>query len=229
MTERAVDIEAVVREVMRRLATARPDGVAGDDADNNEELALTERVVSLAQVEGRLEGVRRVRARPGAVVTPAVRDLLARNKIRLTVADSSQTKTNKGAAAELVVGLVETTFDPAALELAIAPGQVEILARSGLGSVVEELASHVGKGGRWGMLFTPRCAAALCMANRFRGVRAVQAASVAEVVTGLAEVGANLLVVDPAGRSTFELKKIVGRFRSGGPRICPEPLRGSLE
>jgi hypothetical protein len=71
-------VEAIVLEVIRRL------GLLGlPQQSPASELSLTERVVTLRSVEGRLAGVRRLVVARRAVVTPAVKDELKQRKIEL--------------------------------------------------------------------------------------------------------------------------------------------------
>lgn len=67
------DIERIVQEVLRRLAEMNlvpPVAVAART------LSLPQRVVTMADLKGKLEGVQRVEVPQRAVVTPAARDYL---------------------------------------------------------------------------------------------------------------------------------------------------------
>lgn len=80
------DVERIVVEVIRRLrAMENPlDPVAHDrNVPVGHELVLTERVITMRTVEGRLGGVQRLLVPAKAVVTPAVRDELRKHKIEL--------------------------------------------------------------------------------------------------------------------------------------------------
>jgi hypothetical protein len=83
-----LDIERIVREVIARLqqeATSPPvaSGSAGAGQTNEsragvrqgDTIRCDQRVVTLATLDGKLDGVRRFIARRGAVITPAVKDL----------------------------------------------------------------------------------------------------------------------------------------------------------
>jgi hypothetical protein len=84
-------IEWIVREVIRRLtdgghpivSTSPGDKKTAANAPANHALRLSERLVTLATLDGRLSGVSRVIVPMRAVVTPAVRDELRRKNIRL--------------------------------------------------------------------------------------------------------------------------------------------------
>ena len=84
---------------------------------------------------------------------------------------------------------------------------IEQLARSGLASVIEELGDEVRKGGKLGLLITGAVDLALCLANRRAGVRAVRGAESECVRRAVESIGANLLVLDLAGKSLFQQLK----------------------
>ena len=75
-------IERIVREVVRRLGE-RGVAVQSEAAAGGSELVLTDRVVSLQSIRGRLAGTTRLVVTRTAVVTPAVRDELKENGIEL--------------------------------------------------------------------------------------------------------------------------------------------------
>ena len=75
--------ERIVQEVIRRLSerglvAERPAGRA-----RSNELRIDAKVVALASLEGRLDGIGRVIVASRAVVTPAVKDALKDRKIEL--------------------------------------------------------------------------------------------------------------------------------------------------
>lgn len=73
--------ERIVQEVIRRLVAGGVD--VGTTA--NKQLSVSERVITLATLEGKLDGVDTISAQKRAVVTPAVKDELKRRKIRLVL------------------------------------------------------------------------------------------------------------------------------------------------
>jgi hypothetical protein len=72
-------IEQIIREVLSRLAAI--DAAGRTTAAS--ELALTERLITLRDIEHRLSGVSKLTVGVKAVVTPSVRDLLRQKKIEL--------------------------------------------------------------------------------------------------------------------------------------------------
>jgi hypothetical protein len=87
MTYSEEQIEWIVVEVIRRLgllgATAEAKGAPQSNVESNMELCLSERVVTLRTIEGRLAGAKRLVVVPRTVVTPAVKDELKARKIEL--------------------------------------------------------------------------------------------------------------------------------------------------
>lgn len=74
-------VEFVVCEVMRRLANGQAVQCAGGTASR--ELKVTERLVTMATIRERLNGVQSVSVSRRAIVTPAVRDELTQRQIQL--------------------------------------------------------------------------------------------------------------------------------------------------
>ena len=72
------EIERIVREVIRRLTSA---GVQVDTATST--LKIDKRLVTLATIEGQLEGIQKLVVMPKAGVTPSGRDELRDKKIEL--------------------------------------------------------------------------------------------------------------------------------------------------
>ncbi len=69
-------LEWIVQEVLRRLSEPKTQA---------SELALSERVVCMETISGRLEGVGRLIVAAGAVVTPSVRDELRNRSIEINI------------------------------------------------------------------------------------------------------------------------------------------------
>ena len=87
--------------------------------------------------------------------------------------------------------------------------------------VVAELTDTVVKDGRLGLLLSGKPDVACCLANRRPGVRAAVARDRDEVAQAVGNLGVNLLVVDPARRSLFQLGQMVKQFLQAGPAQCP--------
>ena len=225
ITDRSL-IDEIVREVLARLVKgdehaksaasaktlangqAKPKPAAKSGAED-QALLLAERLITTATLAGRLDGKQRVELLRGAVLTPAARDVLKQRKITI----SHSTRTVTGPKASLAIGVAETKYDPAALvrELESQVSSLERLANTGLTGVVSELSDAAAKGGRLAVLFTNEPEVAVVLANRQSGVRAV-AASGSSVARAIAAVGANFLILDPVGKSVFELRQSLASF-----------------
>ncbi|MBI1901141.1 MAG: hypothetical protein HYS13_08530 [Planctomycetia bacterium] len=226
MTSLPIDVEQIVAEVMRRLGppsaredakTAGQGGAAGQGrgeagATIDKTVVLTQRVVSVADLKQRLDGATTLEISPRSLVTPAARDILKARGIAIRVGWAPPTA--PAAQLPLALGVAETNFSPAALVSALQRRGISIqhVARSGLAGVVADLVDLVGKSGHLGLLLTSESAAAVCLANRHRGVRAATAASVDETREAIAAIGANLLVVDPRHVGAFPLARMVADF-----------------
>jgi hypothetical protein len=185
-------------------------------------LVLSSRVVTWADLDGRLGKVRRVVLPPGAVLTPAARDELLRRRVAI-VYDASRHKPAHQPRRLLVVvhaGCCESASLVAAL--AQARLAVETQHLSCLIAATDRLAEVLRDGQTAAVLLTAQPAAAMCLANRHRGVRAIRGNEAAIVAQEADAVGANLLVADPAVAGLYRLKQMIVAFCQDAPRTCPE-------
>lgn len=85
MTFTPEQVETIVLEVLRRLGLLQGQArvAVGERSSTTAELSLSEKVVTLRSIEGRLAGVQRLIVARRAVVTPAVKDELKQRKIEL--------------------------------------------------------------------------------------------------------------------------------------------------
>jgi len=221
----AIDIEEIVRAVLRQLQ-GEPQGTIAAPAPNRT-LELTDKLVTLATLENRLTGIDQLALRAGAVVTPAVLDELRSRGI--TVVRTTAKTATAATRTTLTIGVAEVASgvcDVPAFIAAVAMTScaVERIAETGLTSVTAELAEHASKGGRPVLLLTSRPAAAVCIANRYRGVRAVGGREARGVLESILEVAANFVAIDPASFSAFELRRLVTEFVANWPRALPNGL-----
>lgn len=231
MSKTTADIERVVREVLAELGAAPTTSMQPQPACQPEtegELQLTNRIITMTDIAGRLDSVRRIVVPPAAVVTPAVRDELSWRGIALVRGETS--KSPSAGAIGVIVTTAGTDFDPAAVVGALARRghRVGQAAHDCVIVAVDQLAGQLAQGDAIGVLLTPHRAAAVCLANRLPGVRAVCGADAAAVAAATAAVGANLLVADPRKGNCFKLKQMVMAFCCGGMRPCPRVFRERL-
>jgi len=231
-----VDIERIVREVMRRLEVPQS---AGDGAGtetrtppepkpDNSKLRLSGRVVTVASLDGRLAGVRQVIVAKGAVVTPAVRDELRKKKIKLDFSDNNH-RANVSSD-EVLLGMVEGSYDAAALFTVVSAeiGETQRIDGSCWIEVTRQMTEAIARETKCGVLVTCRANAVVCFANRTPAIRAALGSGTASVKDAAETIGANLLVVDPATNSLYELRGMVREFVRGSHE-CPGRLKAVLE
>lgn len=255
MADAQLDIDRIVREVLRRLqeqlpgaGAAGPEKQAPDGANphgsvppataapapcpptDRRTLAVGERVVTLATLAGRLDGVQRVRVSPGSLVTPAVRDELRKRQIEL-VRGAASAPATVPTDVPFVVGVAAVSQDAGALVSNVCGelGADRCVPSGGLIDVVQALARAVVDQRQRAVLLTSQPVAAVCLANRRRGVRAAWGCHAAAVSQAVQTLGANLLVLDPAAHGVHELRRMVQQFVHGGPPECPAELRAALE
>ena len=139
---RRVDVERVVRQV---LAGMRSGAASAAPAASGSELRLTKKVVSLADVEGRLHDVTQVVVAGGAVLTPAARDEL--KKYAVTIA-SAVPVVASDSSAPLCACVVETTCDARPLEAVVSSEMKDghWVRDSSLPGALEAMCSRVGDG-----------------------------------------------------------------------------------
>jgi hypothetical protein len=226
------DIDRIVSEVLQRLqsqtstdealpppekpADARPAPVK--PAAKAKQLCLDDRVVSLAAIKDRLQGIRHVCLTPQAVVTPSARDEFRKRGITVErrVAESP-TADN---AVPLAIVRAETSYDATEL-LRQVGGNLIATAGASLADAVAALVKRVQGERELGVLLTTRAAPALCLANRHAGVRAAWGGSVRMTREAIASAGANLLILNPVGCTQEDLVARLREFARGGPRACP--------
>lgn len=225
-------IERIVGEVLDRLRTnktATTNETSNQKPEQNpasDRLELADRVVTTATLEGRLAGRRAIVVLPQAVVTPAARDLLREQNIAIERRARGERQAELGL--RRVVGVAETSFEPAAMLAGVSAIEFEQVARVGLVGVIDDVVDQVVRGGALGLVFTDQADAALCLANRTAGVRAVLARSAAQVRQARSNLAANLFVVEPRSKSLFELRQIVMATTSSSGHSLDETCRQRL-
>ncbi|MEO2046934.1 MAG: hypothetical protein ABGX16_10210 [Pirellulales bacterium] len=245
--------ETIVREVVRQLRAMTQTATVSTKKKHDPQDAprtslgptqqratqsvvkLGVRVVTLAEVEGRLEGVKEVVIGPQAILTPAVRDVLTQQQIAVT---RTTLETASASQLQLLVGglLVNEKSLANGKNLENYWQQIQRLGISSrrvvganLATLVQEMGSLLASGTRLGMLLTVETAVAHCLANRQAGVRAILANKEDAVRRDTQAVGANLLVVSPHGLSTFQVGNLVSKFYQQGIQPCPEEYRRWLD
>ena len=185
-------------------------------------------MVTMSEISGRLDGVRRLLVSPQAIVTPAARDELARRNVDLVRTAAAKNPVTGNL--RLLLVAAATSFDPAPLADTLAADGVAVRQErmDCLVAATDYLAGELAKPGTLAALVSPHAAAAICLANRHSGVRAVQGLDAPSAAAATAGVGANLLVLDPGVGTFYQWKQMLGEFCRRGVRPCPEPLQKRL-
>jgi hypothetical protein len=236
MGNASIDIEQVVQAVLRELKllsgppAPTPPAPPVVEAAPEGQLTLSDRLVTMAVLEGRLAGLRRLVVSPRSVITPAVRDELDRRKVQLVVGPAHRASAAGKEQLRLVLVTHGRRFDPTALLAALRSSSVSVESHAldCIMATSDLLAAEVAKPHTLGAVLTRHTAAGLCVANRLPGVRAVLGTDVAKISAAADAVGANVLVADPADGSLFWLRRLLDAFCVGGVRECPEVFRKRL-
>ena len=192
----------------RRPSGRRPAG--RDDV-------FVDRLFALRHAEAVGDDADEVRVVAGTVVTPLARDLLRRKRVVIRIVSGRETELSRGR-------------DRGEWGFAIdsRSGHVEALRRILLdgrnwSEIGPDPAHWVVEGqGRGALVVADEASIATWRASRVEGVRAASACDPDAVSRAIRHLGANVIVVEPAGKSIYLLKQIGERFRLGGAPACPE-------
>lgn len=195
-----------------RVAPPRTSSTNARGADP----VFADRLFSLRLAETLSPDVRSIRIAPGTVMTPLARDFLKRRGIAVHLAGAAEI-------APSVRGEWAFAIDGAA-------GQLQVIRRTFLEDArlwtelqpsLDELTIWIQGGeGRGAFLVATDPALIVWRACRVAGVRAAFAAEPADARSAARSLGANLLVVDPTGKSISWIRQIALAFRgAGAPRF----------
>lgn len=177
-----------------------------------------------------------VLVRRGAVITPAARDWLRDRKIDIgwevgtkeqdpntvdgnpaTQPANSSRQSAINSKLRLALGC---TYDTRGVEQLLARLQqrqitVQQVARTGLATVVNEVADLTAKSGYRGLVLTDNGWAATVEANRTPGVRAAWCREPRDGAAAKRAIGPNLLIVEPRGWTAWGLAELVLGYAEG--------------
>ena len=233
-TSSNVDVDAVVREVLRRLNSDRPLAGAAEVQSNGPtihqqvdptDVRLSQQVVTLDDIDGCLGRAKTLTVPAGAVVTPAVRDVLKENDITLRYFNA-ETCDGSQAVHSLVVATAATTFRAADFLAAMTTlgRETDLIESTELSDAVPRLIAAIDGGDRVGVLLSDRGALAACMANRDSRARAAVVRTLDDVNQAVESLGANVLVIEPRRAGIYALRSMVAAFVRSPVRSCPAEL-----
>jgi hypothetical protein len=203
------DIAWIVAEVVRRLGN--PSG----GREPPELTPLPDRVITLETLRQHTGPTLTVT--PKAIITPAARDELKRRGMKLIRGNESPTKQPQPAASLLAANLGADYQPKSIAQLAAGYGAtIEQHPASALAAVIADHAEQVVRESKKAVWFTSTPAHAVCLANRHAGVWAVQGFDEATLADALKTTSANVLVIDPKGKSQYTLRKMLELFTGSG-------------
>lgn len=254
MNEPHEQVDRLVRDAIRELRAAAPAPAGASPVGPSAIVpaplqqpepgtaALNERIISLAALNGRLDGARRLIVPTNAIVTPAARDELRQRGVileRLSKPAAAAESVAASDGGDVWLAAADTGYSPLELVRALAQSGMAAQAiesrknsrpgRSELISAVAAICEKLTAGGARGILLTSRTAAASCLANRRRRIRAAVVFDAASLEEAVAELGANLLVLSPAAQSRHQLKRLAVAFSRARRTDAPSELQAALE
>ena len=223
MASAEIDIEWIVGEVVRRLCaidTSSANGRLTPPAAQTVagELQLEERLVTLDTLHDRLAGIQSVVVAPRAIVTPAVVDELKDRGVTLSRGQRSELHSGT----ELSHAGAPGRSDRPCVCVSVDGVDVDSLRRQcGVRVTVVEsrgpqkthkVVSAAINQGHPAVLITQAPSAAVVAANRNANVRAAVGFNFPAVRQAVDDADANLLAIDPRGKSTAQLFGLINEF-----------------
>ena len=209
-------ILAVLAGWNRPVGPARGGRGRGRDGHQIPEV-YADRLLGVRQAEG-LAARGEVRILPGTVVTPLARDLLRRRGVAVRVVSGREA---------ILARTREQGEWGFAIDSPRQPGLAEALRRHWLEAdwcaIERDPAGWVvAAEGRGALVVADEGAVATWRANRVEGIRAATVGDIDATDRSVRHLGANFLVVEPAGRSIHLIRQVGARFRLGGAPLAPD-------
>lgn len=120
------------------------------------------------------------------------------------------------------------TIPASFVELLRKTAPVELYQNRCVIETAQYLADTLAEPAKKGVLLTKYAAAASAVCNRHAALRALVGADPAKLESDAAQIGANLLILDP-GAGFFRVRQFISRFAALGASECPSILRKGLE
>jgi len=214
-------IEQIVAEVMRRLMPTAASAPASSETNNGQSTQLTDSVITADVLAEKVAGQKHVVVGERAIVTPSARDWVRHNKVALIHVKTAASTEAQASVKEKSDKLVITHSAGQTIDRVLEDAGRQTNGgwnRKNVESADEAAKKAIGElrreSSRVIVVLTSEPEVAACLANRNEQVKAAvvaDAAAVARVKFGL---DGNVFVVDPAGRSFFELRNILRRVQN---------------
>lgn len=199
----------------------------------SDQLHVSGKVVTLADLADHLDRVRCVSVVSGAVVTPALRDELQRRHIALRYVSKNRSDAAAcaSAASELRIHVIvhQGCIDDRILQtLRLDRASIAVASSDCVIEACDAAARAVVGSHMLAVLMTRYVAAAICLANRIPQVRAVSARDPVELKAAMAMVGANVVVLDPDVVGPFGVRRLLREVAIAGLQKCPRAFGSRL-
>lgn len=230
----ARQIERIVTQVLEQLQTpaaparsmaAAPTPVASvpeaKPAASDAGVLIADQIITQDVLAAVPPGTRRVRIAPRAIITPSARDALRTRNIEF-VRDTGSSASSAVVRWQLLQTVAVPQVDKLTAEATSTGtawdrrllGLPAEAARQGVSALCRAEAAGV-------LVLSSEPELVVCLANRNDKVRAAVASGPACVTRIRKSLGANLLAINPAGHSYFELKNLLRAIASGGAPAVP--------
>ncbi len=220
-------VEQVVAAVMQELADT--DDVCSDgELQASATVVFSEKVITEEVLKSRISQAKSIHVNTAAILTPSALEFLRSNHIEChrltqTANSASQLEPNSATRFRLVNS---NTNDAAKRVVEDAISREETVWSEQLASNCREAAelavSSICRGDANAVAVLATAATGVaCFANRNKKVRAAAVVDARGVSLAKAEIGANLIAINPDGKSFFELRNMLKTFASGGLQNSP--------
>jgi uncharacterized membrane protein len=223
----SAEIDEVVRRVLSQFEVAAGNRTTSrQSVEQSGTREIGEHVVTTHQLGDLSAGIT-ISVPAAAVITPAARDLLRERNVAV-IRRKSKGAQARGESLQLAAAGGYDT-GPLASSLKRAGIETEISSAGSLIDTLQLLAENLSLEGRQAVLLTGETAAAVCLANRSRAIRAIAATSRAEICRASGELAPNLLVLDPAGIDLARLSAAIRVFYESRNLPAAASYRSALE
>ena len=213
-----IDIDRIVHEVLAELEHRRPAVVKAVSKQPAAVDWTDRKLVALADLQGLQRtktAPREILVGPKTVVTPSLRDELRKQGFSLQVGlPKSGEIAAKATKQSIWLGVQRPLAEPAAvLAMLRQRGEVITVMTESVEAATDEIGRQIKE--RSCIVMTPAPARLLCLANRHGAVWGIAGFDPAQTASDARELGANLLVCNPAGKSEFRQLEIIKAFLQG--------------
>lgn len=223
-----------------RIPENTPQAATHEDSRDPGELLITRKVVALAEIQDRIETLRRIIVSEKTILTPAVKDEIKKRNIEIIVRAGKDRENGNSPCNPRYSGTSKSNRIWIALHaLKKVPAQLignlkrqyelhyesfECVLETVNAAVARISAASENEESANGVVLTSHAAIAHCVANRRCELRAVIGWEVNPLKTDVPQLGANLLIVDPNRVGSFKTQELIKSFLAAEVREKPKFL-----